>query len=291
MRNQRIPEGLDRRTFMKTAAAATVAASVAPWHVASAATAPLAGRAKKSVIYNMFQSNAPVVDKYKILREVGFEGLEIRFRDPEDPDEMRRASEEAELPIHSVMLGSVDNIDGAVDLATAVGATAVLLVAGRVNENMPYKENYERTQAVIRDALPYAEEKEVHLLVENVWNNFLLSPLEMARYVDELDSPYAGAYFDVGNVVRFAYPEHWIPVLGERIKRVHIKEYCREKQNNEGLWKGFDVELGEGSIDWEAVRREFVAIDYNGWITAEVSGGGKERMQEISDRMDSVLAL
>ncbi len=291
MSNHESQTGLNRRSFLKTAAVAAAAASVLPQHGVSAAVAPLAGRAKKSVIYNMFQSDASVEDKYKMLREVGFEGLEIRYRDPEDPEEMRRASEAADLPIHSVMLGSVDDITGAVDLATAVGATAVLLVAGRVNETMPYKENYERTQATIREAIPYAEEKQVHLLVENVWNNFLLSPLEMARYVDELDSPFVGAYFDVGNVVRFAYPEHWIPVLGERIKRVHIKEYCRDKQNNEGLWKGFNVELGEGSIDWEAVRGELIAINYNGWITAEVGGGGKDRMKEISEQMDRVLAL
>ncbi len=129
------------------------------------------------------------------------------------------------------------------------------------------------------------------LLLENVWNNFLLSPMEMARYVDELDSEWLGVYFDVGNVVRIGWPEQWIRVLGSRIKKLDIKEYSRDKQNNEGLWKGFNVKIGEGSVDWAAVRRELAAIDYAGWATAEVSGGDRDRLADVSTRMDRVLAL
>ncbi len=282
---------LSRRGFLTTAAAGAAAASLLSRVSAAAVEAPLAGRVKKAVIWNMFRSDKSVAEKFKALKEIGFDGIEARVADNEDPEEMRAGAEAAGMDIHCVMLGSVDNINGAVDLAKAMGAGAVLLVAGRVNESMPYKENYKRTQAIIRESVAYATDQEIFLLVENVWNNFLLSPLEMARYIDELDSPWAASYFDVGNVVRFAYPEHWIPVLGERIKRVHIKEYCREKQNNEGLWKGFNVELGEGSIDWKAVRQTLIDIDYRGWITAEVGGGDEARMKEISERMDKVLAL
>ena len=129
------------------------------------------------------------------------------------------------------------------------------------------------------------------LLVENVWNNFLLSPLEMARYIDELESDTLGVYFDIGNVVRFGWPEHWIRTLGTRIKKLDIKEYSREKQNDEGLWKGFDVKIGEGSVDWAAVRTELKALNYKGWGTAEVSGGEEDRLADISARMDRVLDL
>lgn len=282
---------LSRRSFLAAAATVAATATVLPGEAGAAPEAPLAGRVKKAVIWNMFQSDQSVADKFKTLKALGFDGIEARVGDRVDPAEMRAGAEAAGVAIHSVMLGSVDNINGAVDLAKTLGAGAVLLVAGRVNESMPYKENYERTQAIIRESIPHAEAQEIYLLVENVWNNFLLSPLEMARYIDELDSPWVAAYFDVGNVVRFGYPEHWIPVLGERIKRVHIKEYSRDKQLNEGLWKGFEVEMGEGSIDWPAVRQSLIDIDYRGWITAEVGGGGEARMRDISERMDQVLAL
>jgi L-ribulose-5-phosphate 3-epimerase len=140
--------------------------------------------------------------------------------------------------------------------------------------------------------LPYAEQQGIKLLVENVWNNFLLSPLEMARFVDEFDSPAIGCYFDIGNVVRFGWPEHWIRILGPRIVKLDIKEYSREKQLNEGLWKGFDVEIGEGDCNWPAVRAALADIDYtSGWATAEVPGGDRKRLADIARRMDDVLQL
>jgi len=167
----------------------------------------------------------------------------------------------------------------------------VLLVAGGVNEKMPYAENYGITQAKIRQAIPYAAKRQMPLLVENVWNNFLLSPLEMARYVDELDSEWVQAYFDLGNCARYGWTEHWIPVLGNRIGKLHIKPYSRKKQFDEGTWKGFDVLLGDGDIDWAAVRRELLKMDYRGWVTAEVPGGGRDKLADVVARMNRVLDL
>ncbi|HNZ48328.1 MAG TPA: sugar phosphate isomerase/epimerase family protein [Candidatus Hydrogenedentes bacterium] len=285
------PSLMSRRTFLHTASAAAAGAMLFSSTACASAQMPLAGRIKKAIVYNMFQSDAPVVEKFRALKEAGFQGVEAQTKAPEDPAEMVAAARETGVEIHSLMHGSVDNIPSAVDRAKALGVNVILIVAGRVNEQKSYQDNYTETQAVIREALPYAAANEVTLLVENVWNNFLLSPLEMARYIDEFESPWIQSYFDVGNVVRFAWPEHWIPVLGSRIKRVHVKEYSRDKQMNEGLWKGFDVEMGEGSIDWELVRKELLAIDYTGWVTAEVGGGDIERMKEISRQMDSILAL
>jgi len=282
---------MSRRTFLHTTSAAAAGAMLFSSTACASAQMPLAGRIKKAIVYNMFQSDAPVVEKFRALKEAGFQGVEAQTKAPEDPAEMVAAARETGVEIHSLMHGSVDNIPSAVDRAKALGVNVILIVAGRVNEQKSYQDNYTETQAVIREALPYAAANEVTLLVENVWNNFLLSPLEMARYIDEFESPWIQSYFDVGNVVRFAWPEHWIPVLGSRIKRVHVKEYSRDKQMNEGLWKGFDVEMGEGSIDWELVRKELLAIDYTGWVTAEVGGGDIERMKEISRQMDSILAL
>jgi len=113
----------------------------------------------------------------------------------------------------------------------------------------------------------------------------------MARFIDELDSPMVGAYFDVGNNIRWGYAGHWVEVLGSRIGKLDIKEYSRKLQNDEGLRAGFQVEIGEGSVDWPRIRQELLKIDFRGWATAEVKGGDRERLAEIATRMDRVLGL
>ncbi len=113
----------------------------------------------------------------------------------------------------------------------------------------------------------------------------------MERFLDEIGSPWVGSYFDVGNNVRWGVAEHWVKHLGKRIVKLDIKEYDTKLQRSAGLAEGFNVELGEGSIDWAAVRRELGAIGFEGWATAEVKGGGRERLAEIAERMDRVLDL
>lgn len=279
---------LSRRAFMQAAGATALGMAMAGMP-RPASAGEFTDKIKKAVKYGMIGGNASPLEKLQMLKELGYDGVEPSVGEKVDPEELKAASDETGIVIHGVVNGSVDNIPAAIDRAKFYGATSVLLVAGRVNESMPYAENYEKTQAIIREAIPYAEEQEIVLLVENVWNNFLLSPLEYARYLDELESDWVGAYFDGGNCVRFGYPEHWIPVLGDRIKKLDIKEYSRDKQNNEGLWKGFDVEIGEGSTDWTKYRAELAKINYTGWATAEVSGGDRDRLADIAARMDKVL--
>jgi len=275
---------ITRRGFVAATGALAIGAA------ASAQNAPK-DRMKKAIKYAMIGEPLPVVDKLKLLKDLGFDGVEPTMGDKVDPNELREASEKTGLPIHGVVLGSIAGIEAAVDRAVLYGASSVLLVAGKVDEKTPYVKNYEDTQAVIRKSIPYAAEKKIYLLVENVWNNFLLSPIEMARYIDELGSEWAGAYFDAGNVARYGWPEHWVPVLGKRIKKVDIKGYSRTKRDNEGTWKGFEVPLGDGGdeIDWESVRRELAAIGYTGWVTLEVAGGNREVLADLAKRMDRIL--
>lgn len=249
------------------------------------------GKIKKAVKWGMIKERLSVEDKFKLLIDLGFNGVEPSVKDMKDAEVFREASEKTGLPVHGVVNGSVENIAHAVDVAKIVGASSVLVVAGRVDENMPYDKNYTDTQAIIREALPYAAEQKIMLLLENVWNNFLWSPLEMARYIDEIDHPSFGAYFDIGNCVRVGWPEHWIRILGPRIKKLDVKEYSRTKQNDTGLWAGFDVKIGDGSIDWPAVRSALTDINYTGWATAEVSGGDRAELADIAARMDNVLSL
>ncbi len=283
-------EQVSRRGFVKAAGAAAVGAAVLA-SVPKAGAGELTGRIKKAVGYGMIGGDMPVKKKFKLAKELGYDGVEISIKNIGESDEMLEASQSTGLPVHCVVNGGINNIPRAVDLAKKLGATGVLLVAGRVGPKMSYADNYVKTQATIREAIPHAEEQQILLLVENVWNNFLLSPLEMARYVDEFESDWVASYFDVGNVARFAWPAHWISALGSRIKRVHIKPYSRKKHEDEGLWHGFKVPLGDGDIDWASVRQALLDIEYTGWATAEVPGGDKAKLADIAARMDRVLDL
>ncbi|TKJ35312.1 MAG: xylose isomerase [Planctomycetes bacterium B3_Pla] len=253
-----------------------------------------ARRFKKALGFTMIQGDLSVEDKLKLVKDLGFEGIEtptrIRNSKMPEPKVLARASEKVGIPIHGVVNSSHPDLKGAIDEAAVYGATSVLHVV-RADPKGSFMDNYRQTQQTIRKAIEHAEKKRIHILVENVWATFLIEPLTMARYIDELDSPYVKAYFDIGNVVRWGWPQHWIEVLGKRIVKVHIKEYNLTVAMNEGMRKGFAFPLGEGSIDWPRVREELKKIGYRGWATAEVGGGGRQRLAEISEQMDRVLDL
>jgi hexulose-6-phosphate isomerase len=255
---------------------------------------PSEGRYRKALGYTMIKEDLSVEDKLKVVKDVGFEGIEtptqLSNKGMPEPKILARASEKVGIPIHGVVNSSHPDLKKAIDEAVLYGATSVLWVV-RPNPAGSFMENYRRSQETIRQAIPYAEKKRIHILIENIWNTFLIEPLTMARYIDELDSPYVRAYFDVGNVVRWGWPQHWIEVLGKRIVKIHIKEYNLKVAMREGMGKGFNFPLGEGSIDWKRVREELTKIGYRGWATAEVSGGNRKRLAEISQQMDRVLAL
>ncbi len=282
-----------RRSLLQggLAAAAGLGVGCGRAGIASAAE-PAKPKIKKAVKYHMIQGNLSVLDKFKLLKDLGFEGTEIHVTSKVDRNQARKASEATGVAIHGFLNSSKPDLVSAIDNAKFYGATSVLVVAGKVDKTHSYDQVYREQQDRLRKALPYAEKQGVKLLVENVWNNFLLSPLEMARFLDELESPAIGSYFDIGNVVRFGWPAHWIRILGKRIVKLDVKAYSRTKQKEEGVWKGFNVEIGDGDCDWPAVRAALADIGYTtGWATAEVRGGGRERLADIAQRLDRVLQL
>lgn len=251
-------------------------------------------RFKKALGLTMIKEDLSLEDKLKLIKDVGFEGIEtptkLLNRNTPEPKVLARTSEKVGVPVHGVVNSSNADLKGAIDEAELYGATSVLHVV-RPDPKGSFMANYRSTQATIRDAIPHAEKKRIYILIENVWSTFLIEPLTTARYIDELDSPFVKAYFDVGNVVRWGWPEHWIEVLGKRTVKIHIKEYNLNVAMNEGMRKGFDFPLGQGSINWDRVREELIKIDYRGWATAEVSGGDRRRLADISKQMDNVLDL
>lgn len=292
-----MPERMKRRSFLIESSAKVAAATTLAWAGGAPRTSragEFTGRIRKAVKYSMFNEKIPAEDKLKILQDLGFDGVEPRaMLNPNQAAEVRalqKASEKLDFPIHGVVNSSNPDISGAIDQAAAYGATSVLHVV-RYDKSIGYMENYKQTQDIIRKAIGRAEQKKVSILIENVWATFLIEPLGMARYIDELDSPYVQVYFDVGNVVRWGWPQHWIEVLGQRVKKLDIKEYDLGVAMNEGMRKAFAPPLGEGSVEWDKVRAELKKIGYEGWATAEVRGGDRKRMEDIASEMNRVLDL
>ena len=264
---------------------------------------------RKAVKFGMVQEpDLSIAEKFQLLKDLGFDGVEMNSPSDLDRDEVIAARDAVGLPIHGVVdsvhwtktLSDPDpvvreeGLDGlkiAIQDAHAYGASTVLLVPAVVNKNVSYADAYTRSQTEIRKALPMAAEYGIKIAFENVWNKFLLSPLECARYVDEFESEFVGWYFDVGNVVTYGWPEHWIQALGPRILKLDIKEFSRSKADSEGPYAGFRVPLGEGDCDWPAVNKALSDIGYKGWATAEVSGGDRTYLEGLAERMDRILPV
>ncbi|HEY7210729.1 MAG TPA: sugar phosphate isomerase/epimerase family protein [Bryobacteraceae bacterium] len=262
---------------------------------------------KEAVEYSMLPESASIPDRFKIARDAGFEQVECPTTpDQREAEAMKKAAETARLRIHSVMnmdhwkypLSSSDPAVVEKSLAGARtslrnahfwGADTVLIVPAVVNEHTSYRDAYTRSQAAIRKLLPLAEELKVIIGVEEVWNKFLLSPLEFARYIDEFKTPWVRAYFDVGNVKLYGYPEDWIRTLGPRIVKLHIKDFSfRRAKGREGSVAEF-VPLLEGDIDWKAIYDALRDINYHGSATVELEGGDEAYLKEVNRRFTEIL--
>ncbi len=263
---------------------------------------------KKSLKYGMVKEKLSVLDKFRLLKDLGFDGVELDSPNNLNKKEILEARDKTGLLIPGVInskhwkypLSSpdpkvremcVESMKTALEDCRDYGGNTVLLVAGKVDETMSYDDAYNRTREEIKKLLPYAEKTGVKIAIENVWNNFLISPVEAAHYIDSFDHPMIGWYFDVGNIIRYGWPEQWIKILNKRILKLDIKEYSRKKQWDKGVGKGFDVELFEGDCNWPVVMDALEAIDYQGeWGSAEVPGGDRKRLEKISLLMDKIFA-
>lgn len=165
-----------------------------------------------------------------------------------------------------------------IELASLLGMDTILVVPGAVNADNSYDECYTRSQDEIKKLLPLAEQHGVYIGIENVWNKFLLSPLEMKRYIDEMDSKMAGVYFDVGNILLYGFPEQWIRILGSRIRKVHVKDFNTQIGNGSGF-----VPLLSGSVNWAEVRLALQEIGYTDTLTAELSPYAANPYQMVYD--------
>jgi hexulose-6-phosphate isomerase len=257
---------------------------------------------QKALYVGMLPRNLSYADRFKLARDTGFEAVECDTAPEQNTaDEIKRAAEAAGIRIHGVMnqshwkfpLSSDDpkviaegmkGVETSLRNAKFWGADTVLLVPAVVNPETAYRDAVERSQRNIRRLLPLARELKVTIGLENVWNKFLLSPIEFAAYVDNFKSPYVRAYFDVGNIALYGYPQDWIRTLGKRIIKLHLKDFSFRK--NVAAF----VALREGDVNWPAVCKSLAEIGFSGMATCELAGGDEAYLREVGRRVDLILS-
>jgi L-ribulose-5-phosphate 3-epimerase len=254
---------------------------------------------KKSVTLRAFPASMPTGQRLEMAADAGFDGVEVNLEPGEDYDltsseqeldQLRRLVDRADLQISAVYsrhqwLQPITSqnpdvrrqgrqiVTGLMRAATRLDVRTVLVLPGAVDNSLfaanpeivPYRHAYEHALAGLRTLATEAETLDVTLAVENVWNKFLLSPLELRQFIDDVGSTHVKVYLDVGNVVRTGFPEDWIEILGSRIHAVQVKDFRRSVDNITGF-----VGLLQGDVNWPAVRDALQAIPYSGWITGEV---------------------
>jgi hexulose-6-phosphate isomerase len=280
---------MQRRQFLQSSSLLAAGLFAAP--ASTQAAGPLAGKIRKSLKWSMVKDRSlSLTESLQKLKSIGYEGIEPRFNEAADVEAWKKARDGAEFIIDGLVAVPFDQLREGVDRIKELGGSSLLLVV-RYDQKKSYKDNWQQAQAAIKEAAPYAEKQGIQFLIENVWASFLISPMDMKTYIDEIDSPAVGVHFDIGNVIRWGVAEHWIEVLGHRIKKLDAKEFDLKIAMNEGLRKGFGMPMGTGSVNWEGVREELVKLKYSGWAAAEVPGGDFDRLADVSRQMDEVFDL
>ena len=251
---------------------------------------------KKGISVWAYDPKRPLPEVFRRAKEAGFDGVEVAIADDgpitpasteADCQRIVEQAGEAGIALTSLASGlgwkypiisptasvrdqAIQKTRGSLQVARYLGLDTLLLVPGTVDPSTPYDVAYRNAQSALKELAPHAAQTGVTIGVENVWNKFLLSPLEMAAFLDEIGSPFVGAYFDVGNVLLTGFPEQWIGILQSRIKRVHFKDFKRSVGNHAGF-----CPLTHGDVDWPAVVAALTEIGYapgglgDGWVTAE----------------------
>ena len=274
---------------------------------------------KKGICWGCVPGEANDLEgRLRVAKEAGFDGVEPTVSPPgggpltletteREAGQIRETAARLGVELPSLMGGAagqgtpvlhpdpavraecVEKLGRALERAKWLGATAVLLHPGQLKPETRYDEAWEWTREALKAAIPYAERHGVALAIENVWNKFILSPVEMQRLIDEVNHPLIGTYFDVGNCILYGYPEQWVGILGQRIKKVHVKDFKRAV----GTGQGF-CQLLEGDADYPAVMAKLRRAGYDDYLTSEVSVRNMPEGQGIADtaqRLDRIMTM
>jgi L-ribulose-5-phosphate 3-epimerase len=275
-------------------------------------------RFTKGICSIIFPREMPRPECFAQAKSAGFDAVELSVGTdiPLDisHDDARRMADAAEKagiriatlwvsePLHqnplnasdpAVRARGVEAIRRAVSIAADLNCGALLLYAVRLGNGarleVGSQETWDRYTAELSKLVPDAERAKVFLDPENVWNKFLLSPLEMRSFVDQFHNPWVGTHFDVGNVMQYGYPEDWILTLGQRIKRVHFKDFKLAS----GTQPARFVNLLEGDVNWQAVMAAFVKIGYSGYVSPEIDRDPRQpdQLKAVSATLDKILSM
>ncbi len=262
---------------------------------------------KKGLGYWMIKEDLSLLDKFKLVKDLGFDGIE--FNSPLDIPlkDLLEARYKTGIEIPStvnkdhwgkpisdpdpvVRQFTIDSMAKSLEQTKELGGDTVLLVPGVVSDTVSYKTAYGNALDSIRKMIPHAEKTGVKIALENVWNNFILSPIEAKDFLDKINHPLVGWYFDLGNILRYGWPDHWLEVLGDKVFKLHVKEYSKKIMNEEGLGKGFNVELTQGDVNWSQVMKTIKDINYKGqYMTLEVNGGDRTVLKKLSEQLDTII--
>ncbi|HWQ52265.1 MAG TPA: sugar phosphate isomerase/epimerase family protein [Bryobacteraceae bacterium] len=298
---------MNRRDFIALSAATSLPGHASP-------TQASGGRFKKSICDGIIPRPVPLDEAFRQVKRAGFDGYEITMgqkltleTSPKELKSIAAAARDAGVTIVTISVSSpfskcplnhpdpavraqgVDVIKRSIDISHALNSGTILLVPSRVGGGAKlmygYDDTWKRTSEELRKAIPHAAQAKVILTMENVWNKFLLSPLEMRAFVDQFHSPWLQTHFDIGNVMQFGYPQDWILTLGPRIKRVHLKDF--KVQTNKF------VPLMEGDASWKEVIDALVKVDYRGWLSPEYGydPNDPEQINKMSAVVDKIYAL
>lgn len=293
-----MPTSFARRDFLKSTLAVSAAAALPmPFALADEAKKP---KLRIAVKYGMIKHDGSIEDKFNLIKKLGLAGVEVDSPSGLNKEEAKAAAKKTGIVIHGVIdsvhwrdtLSSSDAdvrakglaaLNGAIEDAAFFGCDTVLLVPGVVKDDVTFEQCYERSQAEIKKALPLAEKHKVKICIETVWNNFITKPEHLISFVDDLKSPWAGAYFDCSNMLKYGVSSaEWIRKLGKRLVKFDFKGYSHKNS-----W----CKIGEGDEDWPEVLKALGEIGYDGWATSEVGGGGEKELADITARMKKVLGL
>jgi hexulose-6-phosphate isomerase len=291
-----------RRDFLKLGTLASATVIVPKVFAAEASPRPI----QKAIMYQTIGYKGSVMEKFQACKEARFEGIEAMSH--MNQDEVLAARDATGLKIASVCCNThwnltlshpsesirekgLEGLKQSLRDAKAYDATSVLLVPGVARDGVTYEQCWQRSIEQIRKAIPLAGDLGVKIAIENVWNDFITKETEAVRYLDEINSPHVAWHFDIGNIIYFGDPIDWIKALGQRISRLHIKEFSRDLAMKKNRGAGFGVKFLEGANNWAGIMKALDEVGYKGWGIAEQRGGDSlEGLKKLSEDMDRIFA-
>ena len=250
-----------------------------------------------------------LVERLRLAQTAGFDGVDFDEAGSFSPEHVRDAVGESGVFVHNAInhahwnqrltsakeeerAKGVANIEHCLRVAHAAGGGGVLIVVGRGDDG-PEDEINERARREIKKLLPLAASLGQPILFENVWNKMHYdhdappeqTPQRFIDFVDSFNSPWVGMYFDIGNHWKYGQPREWLRAFGRRAVKLDVKGFSRAQN------KFVDITSPDDDLPWKEVQAGLDEIGFNGWTTAEVGGGGLERLTTVRQQMQKALGL